>query len=103
MSFVSIDYALLFSVVFLVYYAIQKIQIPLLLGASLVFYSWGHHPFLLAMLLVVSTVSSAATFLILRGRVDRKSVLICGIVFNLLILAFFKYKFLVFPNQAGSA
>ncbi|WP_449394771.1 MBOAT family O-acyltransferase [Devosia riboflavina] len=101
MSFVSIEYAVLFCVVFGIYYAIPKLQIPVLIGASLVFYSWGHHPFLLVMLLGVSMAASAATFLILRNLIDRKTVMVVAIGLNLAVLGFFKYKFLFFAPTEG--
>ena len=103
MNFISLEYLVLFSTIFVAYYTFSRIQIPLLLIASLVFYGWGQ-PVVLPLLIATSIFSSAITFALLGGRVsERKRLLAIGITVNLAVLAFFKYKFLfVQPTQIES-
>lgn len=99
MNFVSVEYLTLFCVFFVLYYTLKPIQIPLLVITSLIFYGYGQW-IVLPLLLVVSFVSSGITFAIMRERVrDHRTLLGVGVVFNLLVLAFFKYKFLVIEQQ----
>lgn len=106
MNFVSVEYLALFCAFFVLYYAFRPVQIPLLVLASLVFYGYGQW-IVLPLLLIVSFVASGLTFAIMRDRIgDRRTLLIIGVAFNLAVLAFFKYKFLVIdpqPLRAGES
>jgi alginate O-acetyltransferase complex protein AlgI len=92
MTFTSWQFGVFAVVVFVVYYLppIRNIQVPWLVAASLFFYGYGQ-PELLPMLAVA--VLGTFLFLVLALR-DRPLWLPLGIIFNLALLAFFKYKFL---------
>jgi D-alanyl-lipoteichoic acid acyltransferase DltB (MBOAT superfamily) len=95
MNFISVEYALLFLVVFCLYYAFPRYQLAILLIASLFFYGWAE-PLALPILLATAAVSSAITYAILRSPIsDNRQRMALGIIVNLLVLAFFKYKFLL--------
>lgn len=102
MNFISPEYALLFCVVFALYYLFPRLQIAILLVASLVFYGWSQ-PLEIPLLLAVSFGSSTATYLILKGRADPKRLMIYGVAANLSVLAFFKYKFLFIDPKLAAA
>lgn len=103
MNFISPEYALLFCVVFALYYLMPRHQLAILLAASLVFYGWSQ-PLEVPLLLAVSFGSSTATYLILRRRGNPRKLMFYGISANLAVLAFFKYKFLVIdPGVAAAA
>lgn len=93
MNFISLEYATLFCVVFVLYYLFPRLQITILLSASLFFYGWSQ-PFELPLLLLVSMASSTVTYLILKDRFEPQRLMAYGIALNLLVLGFFKYKFL---------
>src|SRR6266480_3270418 len=105
MTFTSWQFGIFVAVVFGVYYlpALRTFQIQLLVIASLCFYGYGQ-PELLPLLAVA--VFGTYLFLILALR-NRRVWLPAGIVFNLALLAFFKYKFLFIdpgsPALAGVA
>ena len=93
------------AVVFGGYYlpALRTYQVQWLVIASLFFYGWGQ-PELLPLLALA--VVGTYLFLALALR-NRRVWLPAGIVFNLALLAFFKYKFLfierpTWPALAGS-
>ncbi|MGR9169602.1 MBOAT family O-acyltransferase [Rhizobium sp. KDH_Rht_773_N] len=102
MNFVSPEYALLFCVVFALYYLLPRHQLAILLVASLVFYGWAQ-PLEIPLLLAVSFGSSSATYLILRRRGNPRKLMFYGISANLAVLAFFKYKFLVIDPEVAAA
>ncbi|MBY5440500.1 MBOAT family O-acyltransferase [Rhizobium leguminosarum] len=93
MNFISLEYATLFCIVFVLYYLFPRLQIAILLSASLFFYGWSQ-PAELPLLLVVSMASSTVTYLILKDRYEPQRLMAYGIALNLLVLGFFKYKFL---------
>ena len=92
MSFTSWQFGAFVVVVFGAYYlpTFKSLQIPLLVVASLIFYGYGQ-PQLLPLLGVA--VLGTYLFLVL-AFCSRAIWLPLGIVFNLALLAFFKYKFL---------
>jgi alginate O-acetyltransferase complex protein AlgI len=92
MTFTSWQFGIFVVAVFGAYYlpALRRFQIQLLAVASLFFYGYGQ-PELLPLLAVA--VLGTYLFLILALR-NRVAWLPIGIVFNLALLAFFKYKFL---------
>jgi alginate O-acetyltransferase complex protein AlgI len=92
MSFTSWQFAIFVAVIFGAYYSppLKRFQTQLLVFSSLFFYGYGQ-PELLPLLAVA--VCGTFAFLMLALR-NRAIWLPGGIVFNLLLLAFFKYKFL---------
>ena len=92
MIFTSWQFAIFVAVVFAAYYSppIRRFQIQLLVFSSLFFYGYGQ-PELLPLL--AAAVCGTFVFLVLALR-NRTIWLPAGVVFNLLLLAFFKYKFL---------
>lgn len=92
MTFTSWQFGVFAVAVFLIYYLppIKKYQVQWLVAASLVFYGYGQ-PELLPLLAVA--VLGTHLFLVLAFK-NRPVWLPAGIVFNLALLAFFKYKFL---------
>src|SRR4051812_25373724 len=100
MTFTSWQFGLFVAVVFVTYYLplVRPFQVQWLVLASLFFYGYGQ-PELLPLLAVA--VVGTYLFLVLAMR-DRSVWLPVGIVFNLLLLAFFKYKFLFVDPVASS-
>ena len=105
MTFTSWHFGMFVAVVFGGYYlpALRTYQVQWLVIASLFFYGWGQ-PELLPLLALA--VVGTYLFLALALR-NRRVWLPAGIVFNLALLAFFKYKFLfierpTWPALAGS-
>jgi alginate O-acetyltransferase complex protein AlgI len=92
MSFASWQFAIFVALVFGAYYSppLRRFQTQLLVFSSLLFYGYGQ-PELLPLL----GIAVCGTFLFLVLALRNRSIwLPAGIVFNLLLLAFFKYKFL---------
>lgn len=100
MTFTSWQFGLFVAVVFAIYYLpqVRPFQVQLLVLSSLFFYGYGQAE-LLPMLAVA--VLGTYLFLILAWR-SRAIWLPVGIAFNLGLLAFFKYKFLLFDPAAIS-
>lgn len=98
MSFISWQFAVFAAAVFAVYYLpiARRWQVHILVVSSLVFY--GSDQLDLLALLAVAVVGTYA-FLIL-ALADQRVWLPLGIVFNLALLAFFKYKFLFIDATA---
>jgi alginate O-acetyltransferase complex protein AlgI len=102
MTFTSWQFGAFVAIVFGVYYLppLKSLQVQLLVVASLFFYGYGQ-PELLPLLAVA--VLGTYLFLILALR-NRALWLPIGIAFNLVLLAFFKYKFLfIGPASPGAA
>ena len=108
MLFVTRDFLLGFlPIVWVVFHTahalgLRKLLLPILLVASVVFYAWGnpaHTPILVASILVnYFTGRALADWELPPTR--RKVVFIAGIVFNLGLLAFFKYTNFAIDNVA---
>src|ERR1700733_14024653 len=101
MTFTSWQFGAFVAIVFGAYYLppFKALQVQLLVVASLFFYGYGQ-PELLPLLAVA--VLGTYLFLILALR-NRALWLPIGIAFNLLLLAFFKYKFLfIGPPPLGA-
>ncbi len=92
MTFTSWQFGVFVALVFGAYYLtpLRKFQVQLLVAASVFFYGFGQ-PELLPLLLVA--VLGTYLFLVLAFA-NRARWMPAGIVFNLALLAFFKYKFL---------
>src|ERR1700728_5176014 len=101
MTFTSWQFGAFVAIVFGAYYLppFRTLQVQLLVMASLFFYGSGQ-PEVLPLLAVA--VLGTYLFLILALR-NRPLWLPMGIAFNLLLLAFFKYKFLfIGPPPLGA-
>src|SRR6266542_2816689 len=101
MTFTSWQFGVFVAIVFGAYYLppFRTLQIQLLVIASLFFYGYGQ-PELLPLLAVA--VFGTYLFLILALR-NRSTWLPVGIIFNLALLAFFKYKFLFIDLTSASS
>jgi hypothetical protein len=94
MLFNSIEFLVFFAIVFTIYYfpPLQKLQVPILIIASFIFYSWSA-PALLLILLLSIIINATASFQVARIS-DKKQRLfwaLSGVVLNVLILSLFKY------------
>ncbi|KWV49299.1 hypothetical protein AS156_16290 [Bradyrhizobium macuxiense] len=103
MAFTSWSFAAFVVAAFVVYYLpfVRRLQVYVLIAASLFFYGYGQ-PELLPLLVIA--VVGTWTSLVLSMKKGRAWTA-AGIVFNLGLLAFFKYKFLLItpPIATGSA
>jgi alginate O-acetyltransferase complex protein AlgI len=99
MTFTSFQFGIFVAIVFGVYYlpSLRSFQVPLLVLASVFFYGFGQ-PELLPLLLV----AVLGTYLCLVLAFENRAFWMpAGIVFNLGLLAFFKYKFLFVDAAAA--
>ncbi|MEG4393926.1 MBOAT family O-acyltransferase [Microcoleus sp. BROC3] len=94
MLFNSIEFLVFFAIVFTIYYfpPLQKLQVPILIIASFIFYSWSA-PALLLILLLSIIINATASFQVARISDNKQRVFfaLSGVVLNLLILSLFKY------------
>ncbi len=98
MLFTSPSFFVLLSITFILYYLpfLKKGQVPILIISSLVFYAY-HTPLLLFLFLSSVTVNTYLSYRICLDTAGREKVFATlAIVFNLLLLAFFKYNGLLF-------
>ncbi len=106
MLFGSVTFLFLFlPIALLVYYIIPKrFKNPVLLAASLFFYAWGNVLYLplLVLSIIVNYFCGRAIGSDYLSQRRSTRILICGIVFNLGLLAVFKY-FGSFASAAGAA
>ncbi|MEQ1860079.1 MAG: MBOAT family O-acyltransferase [Chthoniobacteraceae bacterium] len=93
MSFTSWPFALFVALIFLLYYApwLRRWRVWLLVAGSIFFYAWDQWR-LLPLLLATVLGTHACLILAMRGS---RAWMWAGIAFNLSVLAFFKYKFLI--------
>ncbi|MBT8339769.1 MAG: hypothetical protein KJP07_07125 [Desulfatitalea sp.] len=104
MLFSSIHFVVFIMAVFLIYYfaAFRKRQIYILLISSLVFYSFAS-PYLLLLLIVSFTTNALLSHLVVMDRIQhQKPFIAAGVIFNISILAFFKYNRLFYETIFGS-
>lgn len=97
MLFNSLQFVVLLLVTFAFYYLPQLagIQILILILSSFIFYAYAQ-PVLLLLLLCSAFVNILASYSIVNGPVaKRKLYATLGVVFNIFILAFFKYSSLL--------
>lgn len=77
-------------IVFCLYYlAKEKYRNGILLISSLIFYFWGEPILILVML--SSAIGNFGLGILMDKRSNRKFVLVLGIIFNILLLGYFKY------------
>jgi len=97
MLFNSFIFVGLVLVTFVLYYfpPLSKIQVPILIVASLLFYSY-HQPILVLLLLFSVTVNIFSSYYIVYGNLKyKKGFAVAGVALNLSILIFFKYSPLI--------
>ena len=109
MLFTTSTFVVFFLITFLVYYlpVCRKIQVPILLIASFIFYAWSS-PLLLILLLLSIFVNGITSFQVARAEKNRRLFwALLGVIINLVILSLFKYgallTHLVIDNFASSA
>lgn len=110
MNYTDGAFLLFFALTFGLYYTLRdgRLQVALLVAASLFFYAW-ESPGLLAVFLVSWFISGTSSHAVLRaadaGDARRaRGWAVAGVVANLALLGFFKYKFLVLgPTGAHGA
>jgi alginate O-acetyltransferase complex protein AlgI len=94
MLFNSVEFLVFFAIVFAIYYlpSLQKLQVPILIIASFIFYSWSA-PALLIILLLSIFINAIASFQVARisYKEQRFWWALSGVVLNVLILSLFKY------------
>jgi len=105
--FSSLTFLTLFLPIVLLLYFIRgsiRWKNGVLLGASLLFYSWGEPVWVLAMV-ASTTVNYFCAFLLekLTGKAARRAVLTLGVVASLAALFYFKYAAFLFNSLAGVA
>jgi len=94
MLFNSFAFLALLVMTWIAYYSVPsaRIQIPILILASLVFYSYNQ-PILVFLLLFSVGINIVSSYYVTYGNVKHRKVFaIGGVVLNLGILAFFKYS-----------
>lgn len=94
MLFTSFPFWLLVLLTFFLYYLpkCQKVQVPILIGASFVFYGWSS-PSLLLLLWVSIFINAITSFKVaqLSSKTGRLFWAVLGVFSNLVILGLFKY------------
>ncbi len=94
MLFNSLEFLVFFAIVLAIYYfpPLQKLQVPILIIASFIFYSWSA-PALLLILLLSIIINATASFQVARipDKKQRFFWALSGVVLNVLILSLFKY------------
>lgn len=94
MLFNSYPFAFLVWTTFFLYYAkpLNSFQVYVLIISSAVFYGYSQ-PYLLILLFFSASINAITSYAVFFGRKDRKRLIAsCGVIFNLLVLAFFKYN-----------
>ncbi len=104
MNYTDSIFILFFSITFVAYYLVHKAQLQLLILviASLFFYAWQSPP-LLAIFLCSWFVTSLSSYGVLVANSPSRAKVFAagGVIINLLLLGFFKYKFLVIQNLSA--
>jgi alginate O-acetyltransferase complex protein AlgI len=92
MLFNSFSFIVLLISTFSVYYLplVRRYQVSILIVASLVFYAF-QNPWLLCLLFISVSINSFLSYYVFFGRYKKRLVTL-GVIFNLSILAFFKYS-----------
>lgn len=107
MLFNSFEFIELVIITFILYYSpfLSKFQIPLLIASSLFFYAYNQ-PWLVVLLLFSVSINIVSSYLVVYGDPKNKKIYATtGVIFNLLILLFFKYSPLLsktFLNESSS-
>jgi alginate O-acetyltransferase complex protein AlgI len=97
MLFNSSVFLILLAFTFILYYQkwFGKYQVLILIVSSLVFYAYNN-PYLLILLLFSAGINVTSSYYVAYGNIaNRKLIATAGVVFNLTVLAFFKYSPLI--------
>lgn len=97
MLFNSFEFAGLVLATFFLYYLpfLRRIQVQILIAASLFFYGYSN-PKLLLLFLVSVLINVTTSYLVVHGHAEKRKVYATvGVALNLTILAFFKYSPLI--------
>lgn len=104
MNYTDNIFILFLCITFVAYYVVHKSQLQLLILiiASLFFYAWQSPP-LLAIFLCSWFITGFSSYGVLTAITPFRAKLFAasGVTINLLLLGFFKYKFLVIQNITG--
>jgi alginate O-acetyltransferase complex protein AlgI len=101
--FNSWAFVTLVAIVFPTYYlpAFRRLQVPLLLAASLVFYGYSQ-PALLALLVFSIAINAVSSYFVTFGASSRRLAwAVLGVATNLAVLVFFKYSGLIYRTLGG--
>jgi alginate O-acetyltransferase complex protein AlgI len=106
-NYTNNEFILFFIITFIVYYTARnlRLQLIILIIASLIFYSW-ESPQLLTVFILSWFITGLTSFLtseavIQKNRLKAKIYTIAGVCINLTLLGFFKYKTL-FINEIST-
>jgi alginate O-acetyltransferase complex protein AlgI len=93
MLFNSQPFLVLLLITFGLFYlpALRRFQTQVLILASLVFYAWESPVLLILLCLSVVFNASVSYAIVLRGKARTAALVFAAVVFNLLLLGFFKY------------
>jgi len=95
MLFNSFPFLVLVLVTLILYYSkkLVKYQIYILILSSLVFYAYGQ-PYLLLLLFISASINAIVSYKVYFENIREKKRLysVSGVVFNLVVLSFFKYS-----------
>jgi alginate O-acetyltransferase complex protein AlgI len=97
MLFNSVIFLELLFITFILYYQkwLLKYQVIVLIISSLIFYAYTN-PYLLILLLFSACINVISSYYVAYGSINnRKLIATAGVIFNLSILAFFKYSPLI--------
>ena len=97
MLFNSFPFLAFLAGTFLMYYLpfARRLQLQILVGASLLFYAWNDPALLVLLLLSIAVNVWLAHELAFAGRTRATALLRCGLSFNVGLIVFFKYAALV--------
>ncbi|HLT71981.1 MAG TPA: MBOAT family O-acyltransferase [Cyclobacteriaceae bacterium] len=94
MLFNSFAFVVLLLITFALYYTprLSRLQVPILIAASLIFYSYNQ-PVLVLLLLASIAINILSSYAVTYGNPKyRKLYAVLGVVLNLSVLLFFKYS-----------
>jgi alginate O-acetyltransferase complex protein AlgI len=94
MLFNSFEFVALVMITLVIYYLpfMRRVQVPILILASLFFYGYTN-PKLLILFIISVVINVTTSYLVVHGLPEkRKLYATVGVIVNLLILAFFKYS-----------
>ena len=94
MLFNSIPFVILVALTFSIYYlsAFRSFQVQILICSSIIFYGYSQ-PYLLLLLISSASINAIVSYRVAPTEATyRKTIATLGVVFNLLVLAFFKYN-----------
>src|SRR4051812_43949830 len=106
MNYTDPAFFVFFAITFALYYSLKnaRLQVALLVLASLFFYAW-EAPAILGVFLCSWLITGLSSHGVLVAKDPRRArwLATLGVAINLSLLGFFKYKFLFLPAAAPSA